>query len=272
MASNKKSVFIVSDGTGETLEKLVRAALVQYPDVPTNIVRYKSIRTEDQAEAIVEEARDQQAMVAFTVVSQEIRKKLFAETAKQKVMAIDVLGPILGVCDGYLGKASTEEPGLLHKVDEQYFKRIEALEFAVKHDDGNYIENLHAADIVLVGVSRTSKTPLSIYLAHKGYRVANIPLVKGIEPPATLYKLNPKKVVALIIDPSSLISIRRERMLRMGRDPSGDYCSPNSVVEEVEWSRTLFDSNRKWPLFDVTNKALEETAADIERTLFGHKS
>jgi ELWxxDGT repeat protein len=130
---------------------------------------------------------------------------------------------------------------------------------------GSNPDNLHRADIVLVGGSRTSKTPLSIYLSHKGWKVANLPLVRGIEPPKFLYEIDQKKIVGLTIDPEALAKIRRERLVRMGREPTGDYASLQSIREEIEWAREIFSRNRRWPIFDVTNKALEETASEIEK-------
>jgi regulator of PEP synthase PpsR (kinase-PPPase family) len=167
----------------------------------------------------------------------------------------------------YLPKDPHSQPGLFHQVNEYYFRRIEAIEFTVKHDDGRYADNLQAADIILVGLSRTSKTPLSIYLSYKGWRVANVPIVKGIALPEPLFSVDQKKVIGLIIDPNALVRIRRERLIKMGEDPTSSYASLEHVVEEIEWSKEIFKKNRRWPVFDVTGKALEETASEVEKVI-----
>jgi len=258
-------VFVVSDGTGETVENTVRATLKQFDDSRVKVTRYKNIRNREQAEAIIEEAERKNAVLIFTVVSDEVRNALKTAPERHKVKAIDLFGPMIDIFVEHLGTPSKSEPGLLHQVNEAYFRRIEAMEFTVKHDDGSNVENLNRSDIVLVGVSRTSKTPLSIYLSHKGFKVANVPLVKGIEPPQSLFQVDQTKIIALTINPEHLAKIRRERLVRMGRDPAGDYASIQHIHEEIEWARSLFARNRRWPVFDVTNKALEETASEIEK-------
>ena len=260
-------IFVMSDGTGETVEKMVRASLTQFDSKDVKVIRYKSIRAKEQVEAILEEAERRKAAVIYTAVSSEVRDAIRDNTARLKIKAVDLLGPMMDLLSQFLQAAPSNRPGLLHEVNEQYFKRIEAMEFTVKHDDGANTENLHRADIVLVGVSRTSKTPLSIYLSHRGWKVANVPLVRGIDPPKGLFEVDQNKIVALSIDPESLAKIRRERLVRMGRDPSGDYASLQHIRDEIEWARQLFGRNRRWPVFDVTNKALEETASEIEKAM-----
>jgi len=261
-------VFLLSDGTGETVDKMVRAALTQYLDPRFRIVRYKSIRSMEQVDAVLEEAARLSAVVVYTAVSEVVRGAV-KEGLKRfpEVSSVDLLGPILDIFSTVFHLNPSAKPGLLHEVNEQYFRRIEAMEFSVKQDDGSHPENLHRADIILVGVSRTSKTPLSIYLSHKGFKVANVPLIKGIDPPQVLFDTDQSKIIGLIIDPEALAKIRRERLVRMGRDPAGDYASIQHIREEIEWSRQLFSRNRRWPVFNVTNKALEETASEIERVL-----
>lgn len=262
-----QDVFAISDGTGETVERIIRSVLLQYEERNARVVRYKSVRSMEQVDYILDEAKKRGAFVIYTIVNEELRNKVKYLSTAKKVQIHDIFGPVFEKLTSFLGGDPSEKPGLLHAVNEDYYKRIEAIEFTVKHDDGKNPENLKKADIVLVGVSRTSKTPLSIYLSHKGNKVANIPLVKGVEPPEILFGIKQSKVVALTIKPDALVKIRRERMIRMGRDPTEDYCSINSVREEVEWAQRIYDRNKKWPVFDVTNKALEETAADIEKTV-----
>ena len=266
-SENPQLIFLISDGTGETLEKMVRASLTQFDTQNVKISRYKSIRSSEQVEAILEEAQRRKAAVLYTAVSHEVRRALVEGSTKFNLPSVDLIGPLMNLLSGFLKENPSNTPGLMHEVNEQYFRRIEAMEFTVKHDDGTNPEDLHRADIVLVGVSRTSKTPLSIYLSHKGWKVSNVPLVMGIEPPKVLFEIDPVKIIALTIDPEALMKIRRERLLRMGRDPSGDYASLAKIRQEIEWAREIFSRNRRWPVFDVTNKALEETASEIERRL-----
>jgi len=258
-------IFVLSDGTGETVEKMVRACLTQFDSEDVKVVRYKSIRSKEQVEAVLEEAERRKAIVIYTAVSAEVRDAIVKILPQKKIPSVDLLGDMMKLLSQFLEAAPSNVPGLLHEVNEQYFKRIEAMEFTVKHDDGHNNDSYHRADIVLVGVSRTSKTPLSIYLSHRGWKVANCPLVRGIDAPKTLTEIDQNKIVALTIDPQALAKIRRERLVRMGRDPTEEYASLNHISSEIEWALQLYARNRRWPVFDVTNKALEETAGEIER-------
>ena len=181
--------------------------------------------------------------------------------------AIDLISPLLYKLSDVLGSAPREEPGLLHQVDTEYFKRVEAVNFTVKQDDGQELRHLYRADMVLVGVSRTSKTPLSIYLAHKGYKVANVPLINGIDPPTELFQIDQKKVVGLMIDPKRLVELRSARLRNLRQNPRGNYADFEAVEEEVEWCRRLFRRHHQWQVIDVTNKSVEESAAEILRRL-----
>jgi len=265
MTKPSLTLFIMSDGTGETADLIIKAALVQYTSIDLRIIRYKNVRTEPQVTAIFEEAREKKGVVVYTMVTKPLRD--FVEKAAQSAMvpAVDLLGPLLSLLSQFLTQNQKGEPGLFHQVNESYFKRIEAIEFTVKHDDGRFPDNLEMADIILVGLSRTSKTPLSIYLSYKGLKVANVPVVRGIPLPERLFQTDQRKIVGLIIEPEALVRIRRERLLKMGEDPHSSYADPLHVQEEIDYCKGLFRQHRRWPVFDVTNKALEETAAEIER-------
>lgn len=267
MTETGLTVFIMSDGTGETADLMIKAALVQYSGMNLKMIRYKNVRTEPQVTAIFQEAQEKRGIVVYTVVSKTLRD--FVEKSAQTcvVPAVDLLGPLLNLLSKFLTQNQKGEPGLFHQVNESYFKRIEAIEFTVKHDDGRFPDNLELADIVLVGLSRTSKTPLSIYLSYKGWKVANVPVVRGIPLPERLFQTDQKKIVGLIIEPSALVRIRRERLLKMGEDPNSSYADPAQVELEIDYCKQLFRNHRRWPVFDVTNKALEETAAEIERVI-----
>jgi regulator of PEP synthase PpsR (kinase-PPPase family) len=267
MTENGLNIYVISDGTGETADQMIKAALLQYVREGLKIVRFKNIRTEIQVRSIFEEAHAVKAMVVYTVVSDNLRKFIDSTSQQTGVPAVDLLGPLLEKLSRYLKRNAETQPGLFHQVNENYFKRIEAIEFTVKHDDGKYADSLDRADIILVGLSRTSKTPLSVYLSYKGWKVANVPLVKDIEPPAELFQTDQRKIIGLLIEPETLVKIRRERLVKMGESPSGDYASLNHVVAEIEFCKEIFRRNRRWPVFDITGKALEETASEVERVI-----
>jgi len=260
-------IYVISDGTGETADQMIKAALLQYVREGLKIVRYKNIRTEIQVRTIFEEAHSAKAMVVYTVVSDNLRKFIDSTSQQTGVPVVDLLGPLLEKLTRYLKRNPETQPGLFHQVNENYFKRIEAIEFTVKHDDGKYADSLDRADIILVGLSRTSKTPLSVYLSYKGWKVANVPLVKGIEPPLELFQTDQRKIIGLLIDPETLTRIRRERLVKMGENPSGDYANLNHVIAEIDFCKELFRKNRRWPVFDITGKALEETASEVEKII-----
>lgn len=262
------TIYILSDGTGETASTMIRAALVQYADVPINIVRCKNVRTEEQIDSLIEDVAKQEGMIVFTMVSPQMSRKVLEGCAAKGLAAVDLMGPLLKVLDTFFGRSDEKHTaGLLRAVDDQYFKRIEAIEYTVKHDDGKTMADLEQADIVLVGISRTSKTPLSIFLSHKGWKVANVPLVLNRPPPEELFKIDQRRIVGLTIDPNSLTRIRKKRLEKFGQDPGSEYASMAHIQAEIEYAKQLFKQNRRWPVFDVTDRALEETAAEIVRVV-----
>lgn len=268
MDQEQATIFILADGTGETAATMIRAAVVQYADLNINIVRCKNVRTEEQIESLIEDVSAQKGIIVFTMVSPQLSKKVMDSAAQKGILTVDLMGPLLGALDNYLGRTNSgHTAGLLRAVDDQYFKRIEAIEFTVKHDDGKTLTHLDHADIVLVGISRTSKTPLSIFLSHKGWKVANIPVVLNTPLPEELFKVDQRRIVGLTIDPASLTRIRKKRLEKFGQDPGGEYANIAHVQKELEYIREIFKQNRRWPVFDVTDRALEETAAEIVRVV-----
>lgn len=262
------TIYIISDGTGETAATMIRAALVHFHDREINIVRNKNLRTEEQIESVMSEVFARQGLVVHTVVSNSLRQKIKQAAAEKGIPEIDLLGPVMTILEGYFGMVQGQEAheaGVLRTVDEKYFKRIEAIEYTVRHDDGKIFGDLDQADIVLIGISRTSKTPLSIFLSHKGWKVANVPLVINTPLPEELFKIDQRKVVGLMIDGDTLLRIRRKRLEKFGQDPGGEYASTRYIEQEMEYAQALFKKNRKWPVFNVTDRALEETAAEILR-------
>lgn len=260
-------IYIVSDSTGETAATMIRAALVQYPQKDVHFVRCKNVRTEEQAARIVEECFERRGMIAFTMASGPLRGKLRELAAAKGIPAVDLLDPLLTTLDAYFGVRSASNVGALRVVDDMYFRRIEAIEYTVKHDDGKTMSDLDKADIILVGISRTSKTPLSIFLSHKGWKVANVPLVLGAPLPPELAKVDQRRVVGLTIDIESLRRIRKNRLEKFGQDPGGEYASLSHISKEIEFAAQLFRENRRWPVFNVTERALEETASEIVRVI-----
>lgn len=255
-------IYLLSDATGETAEKMVMAALTQFRDKPVRLKRINNVRTKNQVYEALDEALDNSGLVVYTIVNRDLAQLVHDECDGLGLIGIDLLTPLLMKVAHCFGRSPKETPGLLHGVDEAYFRRIEAIEFTVKHDDGQEPRNLYKADIVLVGISRTSKTPLSIYLAHRGWKVANVPLVKGIDPPPELFEVDPKRVAALVIDPQRLLEVRAARLRNLGQDPKAAYADYEEIEEELKHSRR-FIRDKPWVVIDVSSKAVEETANEV---------
>jgi regulator of PEP synthase PpsR (kinase-PPPase family) len=260
-----KTVVVISDATGETAEKVVRAALLQFKEMSCDVRMYSRVRLEAEMERIVERAAELQSLVVFTVVNHAHRELLWKLCDRFNVEAIDLIGGLMGKLAAYLQSQPSGVPGLLHAVSEDYYRRIEAVEFAVKNDDGAEPRNLPKADLVLVGISRTSKTPLSTYLAQRGLKVANVPLVLGVDPPEELSQVDDRKVFGLIVQPDMLMRIRQARLSHLGMPQDSSYGQRAHIENEIAYSREIFRKHANWPVIDVTNRAIEETAADILR-------
>ncbi len=257
-----QAIYLLSDATGETAEKMILAALTQFRDKPVRLIRVNNVRTKNQVYESLDDALASSALVVYTIVNRELAQLTHDECDSLGLISIDLLTPLLMKVAHFVGRSPKETPGLLHGIDEAYFKRIEAIEFTVKQDDGQEPRNLYLADIVLVGISRTSKTPLSIYLAHRGWKVANVPLVKGIDPPPELYEIDPKRIVALIIDPQRLVEVRAARLRNLGQDPRAAYADYEEIEEELKFAKKFFRGH-PWSVIDVSSKAIEETANEV---------
>lgn len=255
-------LHLVSDSTGETLSAMAKAACAQFEQtVPIEHV-YALVRSRRQLERVIQEISESPGIVMFTLVNPELRQELEARCRELHVPCIAVLDPVLNVLAPYLGVKQTGKPGGQHGLDAQYYRRIEAMNYAMAHDDGQGLEELQRADIVLVGVSRTSKTPTCIYLANRGYKAANIPLVPGMPAPAVLDQLTNPMIVGLIASPERLVQIRRNRLLALRQSDETEYADPDAVQQEITAARRLF-AERGWPVIDVTRRSIEETAAAI---------
>lgn len=256
-------IFVVSDSTGETAERVVRASLLQYPAHRVRVRLFTRVRDEEAVREVIAKAADAGAMIVFTLVAPELREFFHRLARDSKIEAVDVIGGLIHKVGNFLGAQPINVPTLTLPLSEEYFRRVEAIEFAVKSDDGKEPRNLRKADLVLIGVSRTSKTPLSTYLAGRGLRVANVPLVMGVQPPKELFEVDGRRVVALTIGTERLVEIRRERLQQLGMPVDANYGLRDHVKAELEWSHTMFKENPLWSVVDVSGRAIEETATII---------
>lgn len=267
-ADKKLKLIIISDGTGETASAMARAAMTQFPGKDVYFTRYKNVRSKKQLDAIFTEAAIHHDMIIYTMVSAELREYIRELSRTKHVRSVDLMGDLLTSFSNFFHTPPSSLPGLLHAVDDQYFKRVAAMEFTLNHDDGQNIESLHLADVILVGISRTSKTPLSIYLSLHGIKVVNVPLVMQTPIHEELFKVDQRKIFGLTIDAKALWEIRKNRLSSLGAaQHQGQYADVGKIVEEVEWAQKLFSENKRWPVLDVTGKAVEEIASEIIKLL-----
>lgn len=256
-------IYAVSDSIGETSEAVAKATISQFEvQEKVDIIRIPYLKEPEQVYALVKEAKENNAVICHTIVSPELREIMAVEAGKHDVEVVDIIGPVLRAVQKTSGLVPKNEPGLIHALDHEYFKRVEAIEFAVKYDDGKNPWGLSKADIVLIGVSRTSKTPLSMYLAHKQIKVANVPLVPEITPPEELFKIPPHKIIGLLIDPFKLNEIRIERLKTMGLADNATYADMNRINEELEFAHNIMRKIH-CKIINVSNRAVEETAGLI---------
>ena len=262
-----KTIYICSDGVGETAEAVAKATIRQFDGGSVRLKRYAPIKDEDEIVRIVDEAARTGGFIAFTLVQPELREMMREEAGRRGIRAVDVLGPMMQAYIDTFNGSPRSEPGLLHTLDEDYFKRIEAVEFAIRFDDGKDFRGLLQAEVILIGVSRTSKTPLSIFLAHKGIRTANLPLVPEVRPPAELID-NPAGalIVGLMMDPERLAGIRGSRLRELGLPGGVSYASIVRIREELAYARSVMEEIG-CPVIDVTHRSIEETAAIIVRMM-----
>jgi [pyruvate, water dikinase]-phosphate phosphotransferase / [pyruvate, water dikinase] kinase len=255
-------VYIISDATGTTGQRVVRAALAQFANADVTVELKPGVREAEEVQRLVEEAGQVGGTIVHTLAIPELRQIMVQQGRMHHVVTIDLMGPLVARLSDALELAPLARPGLLKQLDESYLQRIEAIDFTVRHDDGRNPESLPDAELVLVGVSRTSKTPISIFLAYRGWRVANVPVIAEIEPPPGLSLVDRSRVVALTIDPKRLVLLRKARANRMGRRATVQYANLDHVQQELDWAELLLRRHR-WATVDVTNKSIEESAAEI---------
>ncbi|QJE74369.1 kinase/pyrophosphorylase [Aerophototrophica crusticola] len=255
-------LHLVSDATGETINSVARACVSQFDRVQPIEHFWNLVRTERQLDMVMEGIRDNPGLVMFTLVNDKLRRKLQDTCRDLAVPCIPVLDPLINALGAYLGLESQSQPGRQHALDAEYFGRIDAMDFALNHDDGQSGWDLHEADVILVGVSRTSKTPTCIYLANRGVKAANIPYVPGVPLPAELDLVTRPLIVGLTKDAERLVQIRRNRLRLLNQGDDTSYTDPEQVRAELTEARRLF-TRKGWPVLDVTRRSIEETAAEI---------
>jgi [pyruvate, water dikinase]-phosphate phosphotransferase / [pyruvate, water dikinase] kinase len=255
-------IYALSDSIGETAELVARATASQFDSGEFDIIRVPYINSVELIAETVGEAAKHTCIICHTLVSPHLREALLEQASYYHIPTVDIMGPMIHAVQSLSVLQPKLKPGLIHKLDQEYFKRVEAVEFAVKYDDGKNPWGLLKADIIIVGVSRTSKTPLSMYLAHKKLKVANVPLVPEVPPPEELFAVSPERIVGLVIDEFKLTDIRAERLKTMGLASNASYANLDRIAAELVYAKTII---RKLgcPTIDVSNKAIEETANKI---------
>ena len=255
-------LHLVSDATGETINGVARACVAQFDGVRLVEHLWNLIRTPQQLDAVIEAVRETPGLVMFTLVDDKLRQRLHEGCHELMVPCISVLDGLIAALGAYLGLESKSQPGRQHMMDAQYFGRMDAMDFALTHDDGQSNRKLQEADVILVGVSRTSKTPTCIYLANRGIKAANVPFVPGVPLPEDIFRIKHALVVGLTNDPDRLIQIRRNRLKLLNQSPDTSYVDPEAVRQELQMARRTY-ARHGWPVIDVTRRSIEETSAEI---------
>jgi len=255
-------VFIVSDGTGQTATMALEAARMQFPGVEVEYHTKSKVDSEAKIKSIIQEASKFNAFIVHTLVSNRMRGFMVKEARLNNIETIDIMGPLLSRLSNQLALSPSEKPGLFHHLNEEYFRKVETMNFAFKHDDGLRSNELTKAEIILIGVSRTFKTPLSVYLAFKGWLVANIPIILNIKPEANIFQVKPHKVFYLSTTATRLTQLRQVRNQRLG-EAGGEYSNYEYVKKELEYAYSIYCRNPDWTLINVTNKSIEEIASEI---------
>ena len=261
-------VYQVSDSTGETLDRIFLAIKAQFSNFDCKTIHYSFTRTENQINKIISNSRtEKDIIILYTIVDNDLAKYLVKETKKNNIPCFEVLGDLITGFSKLLKQKASRIPSGQHTLDEEYYKRIEAVQFTITHDDGKVISDLDNSDVVLIGISRTSKTPTSIYLANRGYKVANIPFILNKDIPAQLIESSKKTcIVGFVCDVERLSDVRRNRIHSMHEERPSDYTNEKKILNELENSKKLF-KKYNWPIIDVTRKSVEETAASIIKIL-----
>ena len=262
MAAKSFHLHLISDATGETVNMIARSSLVQFKNIQHTEHVWNFIRNRDQIWKITKVIQENPGFVLYTLVDVDMSRLLENCCRDLEVPCISVLDPVVSALSFYLDAEMQTTPGRQHVMDDEYFSKIEALHFVLNHDDGQSINTLNSADVIIVGVSRTSKTPTCIYLANKDVKAANVPIIPNFELPIELILAKKPLIVGLTIDPRQLVQVRQNRLVSLGQIEETDYIDMETVTREVKKSNTLFES-QDWPTIDVTRKSIEEVAANI---------
>lgn len=261
-----RRIYIVSGGNGASGEQLVQTILAQFPDHRLPVITVSQVRRLSQIKAVVDQAAASGSLIVHTLVETPLRDGLNRLAQAHNVPTLDLVSRLYGWVSDTLGQPPLEQPGLYHRLNQAYFERIAAIEFAMAHDDGKLAQEWPLAEIVLVGLSRVGKTPLSIYLSIQGWKVANVPLVPDVPPPASLFALDPRRVIGLQLDPGQLISYRQTRQRRLRTTARSAYIDPTTIYEETQTAHQLFRRGG-FAVIDVTDKPIESSANEIARLM-----
>ena len=261
-------VYQVSDSTGETLDRIFLSIKSQFSNFDCKTIHYSFTRTKNQIDNIISKSKtEKNVIILYTIVDSDLGKYMSEQTKKNNISAFEVLGSLISDFSKLLDQEASRKPSAQHVLDKEYYDRIEAVQFTMSHDDGKIISDIGKSDVILVGISRTSKTPTSIYLANRGYKVSNIPIIPNKELPAEIIESSKKTcTIGLICDVNRLSDVRRNRIQSMHEDRASDYTNEKKILNELEKSKTFFKKNN-WPIIDVTRKSVEETAASIIKIL-----
>ncbi|MBI5583610.1 MAG: kinase/pyrophosphorylase [Deltaproteobacteria bacterium] len=259
----KKFIYLIGEGTGEMITRIAKASLAQFSREKVEVLTFFLVRDKKKVARILKKAEKQEALLAFSIIEPELRDFLIREAEKGGIKAIDVIGNFILQLSIFLGEKPMAIPGRQYVLDEDYFRRIEAINFAVKHDDGKNPQGLKLADLVLVGLSRTGKTPLSTYLANKGWNVANIPLHPDLDPPEELFQIDQQRVFGLIVTVEGLVKFREARLAQLGLEAQARYADPVAVADEIDWCREFYRQHPLWEVINISNQAIEEITAGL---------
>lgn len=263
-------ILVVSDGTGRTAQQALNAALTQFPGIDIDVIIRSDVSSQNDVTAIVGEALKSGALIIHTLVTDSLRESIIRESHNSNVETIDLMGPLLEKLSSQFIHEPSQQPGLYNKLNKEYFQRIDSMQFTFNHDDGQRTESLEEADIILLGVSRTFKTPISIYLAYKGWFAANVPIIMGINPPEVLHEIDPSKVFCLTTNASRLSELRKTRNLRLGGNIE-NYSEPEYVTREINFANRFYNLHPQWTVINVTAKSIEEISSEILAIMAGRK-
>jgi regulator of PEP synthase PpsR (kinase-PPPase family) len=263
-------IHLISDSTGETVSSVMRSVMTQFENVEVVEHIWPLVRTFGQLERVLESVQERPGPVLYTILDRDMQAMVIRSCRKMRVPCVAVLHPITKELQAYFGVEAKARPGKQHELDEEYFSKVDAIHYTLSHDDGQETETLDEADVILVGASRTSKTPTCVYLAYRGINAANVPFVKGVPLPDNLFSLKKPLIVGLVISSERLGQIRKSRLLSLHEKNETSYVDADEIVDELRESRKIFNKY-KWPVIDVTRKSVEETCANILQLYADHK-